>query len=49
MTSLAEFPKSPSGQVGLLFIDSSQGNLRLCDEKIEVTYTVRAVVGLNNH
>ena len=44
MTAFPKFPESPSSQIGQLLINRYQRNLRLRDEEIEVTNSVRAVV-----
>lgn len=49
MASFAEFLKCSTGEVGLLFINWHEGYLRFCDEKIEISNTIRAVAGLKNH
>jgi hypothetical protein len=43
------FPEGPSRQIGLLFVYGRQGNVRLCDEKIEVSDAIPTGARFEDH
>jgi hypothetical protein len=49
MASLAVFPKGTPGDFGLLGVYGYQGDLGLCDKKVEGPYAISAKPGFEDH